>query len=61
MTGVKIFWTIVLVVGVLFLLDTVIGGAILASIFGPKILMIAGFPQLVIGSLLTYFGWTYSR
>jgi hypothetical protein len=61
MTGMQLFWTIVMIIGIILLADAVVGGAILAALMGGPIFLIAGLPQLVIGSILAYFGWKFSK
>lgn len=61
MTGMQLFWTIVMVLGVLFIVDGVAGMGILAAWFGPSMFLIAGVPQLAIGAVLSFFGWKYSK
>jgi hypothetical protein len=61
MSWTQLFWKVVLVLGVILVIDSVVGGAIIASLFGPKLFLIAGLPQALIGAVLVFFGWKYSK
>lgn len=61
MTGIQLFWTIVMIIGIIMLVDAVVGGAILASLIGPQAFLIAGLPQVLIGGILAFFGWKFSK
>ncbi len=53
----QFLFTLLLIVGILLIIDSIVGGAILAAIAGPQMFLFAGVPQLVIGIILTYFGY----
>lgn len=61
MTGVQLFWKIVMVVGIILAIDGVVGMGFLANILGPSTFLIAGIPQIAIGIVLTFFGWKNSK
>lgn len=61
MTGMQLFWKIVMIIGIVLLIDGAVGMGFLASMVGPQMMLIAGIPQIAIGLLLAFFGWKYSK
>ena len=61
MTWVQVFWKVLMIVGIILMIDSVVGGAIIASFLGPQFFLIAGLPQGIIGAVLVFLGWKYSK